>query len=207
MKTCRACREEKDESEFGNCKKTKSGLLARCKSCMTIAKRKSKNKNREEYLRKSREYAKREYDKDPEKYRERHKKWIENNLDKYKESDKKSSKKSYEKHKDQRLEYNKLYREVYAEEKRKADNSWRLKNPDKVKENRRRYPEKNKARHLLRSAIRKGEIVRPTICSRCKEEGYIEGHHFDYNKPLDVIWLCKKCHAKEHKQNKRKEDG
>jgi len=200
MKRCRACRVEKDESEFGNCKKTKSGLLARCKSCMTIAKRKSKNKNREEYLRKSREYAKREYEKNPDKYRERHKKWIENNLDKYIESNKKSCKKKYENNK-----------EYYA----KQSKSWKEINPERTKElarkhskiSKERYPEKNQARLIVSGAIRKGEIVRPTICSRCKKEGYIEGHHYDFNKPLDVIWLCRKCHAKEHLQNKRKKDG
>ncbi len=49
-------------------------------------------------------------------------------------------------------------------------------------------------------AIRTGRIKRPNTCSHCKKEGFIEGHHADYSKPLDVIWLCKKCHALEHQR-------
>ena len=202
MKICKLCGKEKEEGEFGKCNKTKSGLTARCKKCINERSKISKNKNREEYLRKAREYAKREFDNDPEKFRERHKEWRKLNPEKYKESNRKSCKKRYENNKEYYAEQSKKWRETHAAAKRESDNNWRLKNPEKVKDYRRRYPEKNKARHLLRSAIRRGEIVRPTTCSRCKEEGYIEGHHYDYSKPLDVIWLCKKCHAKEHLKNR-----
>jgi hypothetical protein len=45
-----------------------------------------------------------------------------------------------------------------------------------------------------------GELVRPSTCSQCKTTGTIEnpieGHHVDYDKPLEVIWYCKSCHGR-----------
>ncbi|WP_443700185.1 hypothetical protein [Pseudomonas sp.] len=59
-----------------------------------------------------------------------------------------------------------------------------------------------KAHRLVRSAVERGELVRPDECSKCgaapkrKVDGKsaIQGHHEDYNKPLDVEWICAKCH-------------
>jgi hypothetical protein len=49
----------------------------------------------------------------------------------------------------------------------------------------------------VKLALKSGALVRPDACSRCggSGNGRIEAHHEDYDKPLDVIWLCKSCHA------------
>lgn len=74
----------------------------------------------------------------------------------------------------------------------------------KTLENRRKHPERYRARQLLRNAIRRGEITK-TRCHTCGNENakQLDGHHPDYSKPLDVMWLCKKgttnnCHLKIH---------
>ena len=55
------------------------------------------------------------------------------------------------------------------------------------------------ARWTLRNAIQLGHVKRQP-CRDCGKPN-AEGHHTDYNKPLDVIWLCRKCHIAEHKRD------
>jgi len=55
------------------------------------------------------------------------------------------------------------------------------------------------ATNRLGAAIRSGLIQRPILCSRCHAaDTKINGHHQDYARPLDVIWLCYSCHRKGH---------
>ena len=41
--------------------------------------------------------------------------------------------------------------------------------------------------------------MKPSICSKCGAEGRIEAHHADYNKPLEVVWLCRIHHVEAHR--------
>jgi len=59
----------------------------------------------------------------------------------------------------------------------------------------------------VKVALKNGTLVRPSICSRCGDSPppasdgrtQIQAHHDDYNKPLDVEWICAACHRKETK--------
>ncbi|MBT6047826.1 MAG: hypothetical protein HOG49_13535 [Candidatus Scalindua sp.] len=66
-----------------------------------------------------------------------------------------------------------------------------------TKRMREKYPEKYSARMEALKAIRKGTLVKKP-CEVCGEIK-VEGHHEDYNKPLDVMWLCKKHHVAREK--------
>lgn len=58
---------------------------------------------------------------------------------------------------------------------------------------------RNKIYNGVRDGLRKGNIVKSKCCEDCgSSEFKLEGHHFDYSKPLEVVWLCKKCHMKRH---------
>lgn len=59
--------------------------------------------------------------------------------------------------------------------------------------------EKVLAQNLLNRAIRFKRIIRPNQCEKCKAVAKTEGHHTDYSKPLEVAWLCRKCHRAEHR--------
>jgi len=58
--------------------------------------------------------------------------------------------------------------------------------------------EKDNAAHILSYNTRIGKIKRPTVCSVCNKKGKIYGHHEDYSKRLDVIWVCGSCHKNIH---------
>ena len=61
------------------------------------------------------------------------------------------------------------------------------------------------AYRAVRAAVKNGVLVRPEACQQCGQippptsdgRASIQGHHHDYEKPLDVEWICAKCHRKE----------
>ena len=63
--------------------------------------------------------------------------------------------------------------------------------------------EKIYAQGLLSRAVKKGRIIKQP-CEKCGEKK-VHGHHDDYFKPLEVRWLCIKCHNAFHK-NKREQE-
>ena len=61
------------------------------------------------------------------------------------------------------------------------------------------HPEERAAQCILKNAVKSGKIKREP-CEVCGAVICIHGHHDDYTKPLDVHWLCPKCHSLHHKQ-------
>ena len=57
---------------------------------------------------------------------------------------------------------------------------------------------RNVAHTQVYQAIRKGNLVRQP-CIRCGEVKSL-AHHEDYDKPLEVMWLCQPCHKQRHKE-------
>lgn len=57
------------------------------------------------------------------------------------------------------------------------------------------------ARARMTQAIYHGILVRPDHCEGCHREfDYkLHGHHEDYSKPLDIVWLCRNCHGARHR--------
>lgn len=55
---------------------------------------------------------------------------------------------------------------------------------------------KRLANTVAGNAIRDGRLI-PQPCEVCGKKK-TQGHHEDYSKPLDVVWLCTRHHADRH---------
>jgi len=65
----------------------------------------------------------------------------------------------------------------------------------------------SKAHIIAKKAQEDGILVNPGICETCgKETRKLVKHHRDYDKPLEVNWLCYSCHRSEHGSNKSLRD-
>lgn len=130
-----------------------------------------------------------------------------------------------EKNKEKIQEYNKNYnKEWYQENKlrlREVRRNWRTQNPEKTRlyslrsyykhkekndertrQRNLQQPEKRQALTAVMHALQYGKLEKPELCTFCHTNDYrIEGHHHDYSKPLDVTWLCSKCHKNVHAGN------
>ena len=92
-------------------------------------------------------------------------------------------------------------------EKIRAYDRARGKIPERIKANTevtRAWRAEDKRRQLghvaVARAIRNGSLFR-LPCVRCGEKKSL-AHHEDYDKPLEVMWLCQPCHKQRHKELK-----
>ena len=61
-----------------------------------------------------------------------------------------------------------------------------------------RNKHKRNAHLRVARAVMNGTIIREYNCSKCNSDIRVEAHHEDYAKPLEVVWLCNKCHSSRH---------
>lgn len=66
------------------------------------------------------------------------------------------------------------------------------------------HPEKIKAHQAVYIVTRNGSLKRSAFCEICRLPAKTHGHHVDYTKPLEIEWLCRKCHVEVHKRRKEK---
>lgn len=90
-------------------------------------------------------------------------------------------------------------RREYAE-KIKTDDAMKIKKAIAISKHRNKFPEKYKSHSKVEYNIKNKKIEKPESCSICGNKTNLDGHHPDYSKPLEVIWVCRSCHAKVHKE-------
>jgi len=193
MKTCCTCRLTKELIEFGKDKYKSDGLNPYCKSCIRIRSAKQRKDNPEYVKKYADEYRKNNKnllrDKSRDRFQKNRKKYLKLGRD------------SYLKHKEEIAKRRKIKRS--SPEARKKENirqkEWRKKNPKLYRSYIKKWQQKNKLKHCchqrVHRAIEDGVLIRSITCEKCNKKSRTEGHHEDYHKPLDVIWLCRKCHA------------
>ena len=96
----------------------------------------------------------------------------------------------YIKEKDYRLARHKLYMKTDNGRiaHKKASQAWKGRNAVR-----------RAANLILGHAVRAGKVIR-LPCFVCGAKAH--AHHPDYDRPLDVIWLCPKHHKEAHKLTK-----
>jgi hypothetical protein len=94
---------------------------------------------------------------------------------------------------DVKRNYQATWKDRQAYEKRRSQEPKRREYQRRVsREYRLRNPEKYKAHGLVTRAILQGKLTREpcSVCGSPKSQA----HHADYSKPLEVEWLCFRCH-------------
>jgi hypothetical protein len=112
------------------------------------------------------------------------------NTDKYKESNRIRCKEDYKKNTTIRKAAVHTYKQT--ERGKEGESKQR-------KKYRAEYPLKYKAHGIVTRAILSGKLLKQN-CEACGSTNGVEAHHEDYNKPLDVNWLCVPHHIARHKE-------
>lgn len=136
----------------------------------------------------------------------KHSKMADGHLNKCKSCTKKDTKDNVEKNHDYYLEYDRNRanlphrvdaRKAYSQTEagklafRKAKDKWLSENVIK-----------RSASIIVGHAITSGKLIKEYKCQSCGIDNVrIHGHHDDYYYPLQVRWLCSKCHCAWHKEN------
>jgi ribosomal protein S27AE len=103
------------------------------------------------------------------------------------------TKKDASNHRDKNLE------KIRAYDRERAKNIKRIKASKEITRN---WSQEDKRRSIAHSAVSraiKNGILAKAACFRCGDTKSL-AHHEDYDKPLDVIWLCQPCHKQRHKE-------
>ncbi len=195
MKHCKMCNQDKEVTEFGKDKYKIDGLNTYCKACIRIRSANQRKNDPAYHL----EYAK--------KYREKNRKSLRI-----------KSRKTFWRDREKRLKqckdsYFRRQKEIAKRRKgkrnsdearkkeRERQKEWRNRNPELYRQYVRTWQKKNRQKSNVHAkvhrAIENGTLIRGKCCMKCGIKCKTEGHHEDYSKPLDVIWLCRLCHAKK----------
>jgi len=168
---CSSCKETKDPSEFYTGHR-------RCKDCCKIYTREWQEKNLTPE--RAAQYRASFAAKNPGYAAQKRKEWALKNPERAKEIDRQK------------------YLRRKANQPPKPERGPKLTNHERKKRYFEKHPIKAECMKIYKYAIRRGKLVRGP-CSVCGATEGVDGHHTDYTRPLDVVWLCKPHHREAHR--------
>jgi hypothetical protein len=98
--------------------------------------------------------------------------------------------------------------ELIRARRRKADLKYKRTHKEIIRKYNKEYKQRVKGGKIYtlkvnaRCKALRGISLKEKHCEECGSTKYLQRHHPDYAKPLDVRILCKKCHAKLRRANK-----
>lgn len=190
MKACTRCGLTQPLSGFPRDKRATDGAASRCKECVRVYRESRRDKhaeycrswvakNHEKVLRQKAAHRERKADVLRVKNRERRRRWLD-----------------VPENAERAREMSRAWGKAHAAERLEKDRRARALEPEKVR-----------ARSRVNRAVRDGRLVKPEACSRCGATQRIEAHHEDYSRPLDVTWMCARCHRRVHVREARDAQG
>ena len=169
MKTCRTCKKARTQDDFYKDRTRPDGLRTQCKSCDN-SRRKVQYRNNKEW--------------------ELHRQSLHNQRADVKEKTRLRRVAVQQADPTAAKAQRKAYYDRHKQQIQLRQADYRLKHPQIIN-----------AYSALRTARRKGEapsLPSGQMCVDCRLKPAVHGHHEDYDKPLEVDWLCTSCHKLRH---------
>ncbi len=98
------------------------------------------------------------------------------------------------------------YQDTHRSEKKEYDQRYYVENKEAIARSGKQYNRIHKKEILARRKVylakTNGSLI-PQPCETCSSTENIHGHHDDYDKPLDVRWLCSSHHRRLHAKQRR----
>jgi len=142
----------------------------------------------------------------------KHKQMSDGYLNKCKECNKTDVKKNYRKNINHYKDYEKKRAMTPKRIKLREDYQKTKAGKESSKKSKKKWEDNNlikkSASIMVGNAVRDGKLKKEYFCSECGIINVrIHGHHDDYAKPLEVRWLCSKCHIDWHDENGKGKNG
>ena len=141
----------------------------------------------------------------------KHSKMTDGHLGKCKECTKSDVQLNYRDKIDQYKKYDQIRNQKRKEYISKKNKEYAERTNYNHGKNSKSWVEKNRVKrdcHIVVGNKIKNGTLSKGLCQICKTDKRIQAHHYSYDYPLNVVWLCEKHHSKVHwwlRWNKREQ--